>query len=260
MIAGGEPLLRRGLLERAAKIPGPFMAVFTNGTLIDEEAMKLFEGSRMVPIFSIEGESASTAERRGAGVHEGCLEKMEELKRRGILYGASITLTSSNADEVLSKAYMKRLAGLGISALVLVEYVPVAGGTEGLVLSDKQKSKLLALEAAADLPFGIVALPGDEEAYGGCLAAGRGFIHLADDGRLEACPFAPFSDTEAGTMPLREALASPLMREIRARHSELKETKGGCALWNKRGWIAGFASCSALPPLRAMTEDRAAAS
>jgi hypothetical protein len=35
------------------------------------------------------------------------------------------------------------------------------------------------------------------------------------------------------------------MREIRARHSELTETKGGCALWNKRGWVASLGACSA---------------
>jgi hypothetical protein len=34
------------------------------------------------------------------------------------------------------------------------------------------------------------------------------------------------------------------MRAIRERHSELTETKGGCALWNKRGWVASLGSCA----------------
>ena len=39
-----------------------------------------------------------------------------------------------------------------------------------------------------------LAFPGDESDYDGCLAAGRGFVHVSADGNLEPCPFAPFSD------------------------------------------------------------------
>ncbi len=35
MLAGGEPLLRRDLLERVSRIPGPLVPVFTNGLLVD---------------------------------------------------------------------------------------------------------------------------------------------------------------------------------------------------------------------------------
>jgi len=93
------------------------------------------------------------------------------------------------------------------------------------------------------LPFPVVILPGDEEAYGGCLAAGRGFIHLSPERRLEACPFAPFSDRNAAVGSLEEALSSPMLAAIRERHGELSETKGGCTLWNRGGWIASLGLC-----------------
>jgi MoaA/NifB/PqqE/SkfB family radical SAM enzyme len=82
----------------------------------------------------------------------------------------------------------------------------------------------------------FLAFPGDEDRFGGCLSSGRGFAHIAPDGRLEACPFAPFGDTDARNQPLREALRSPLLEQIRAHHDELSETSAGCALWNRREW------------------------
>ena len=143
----------------------------------------------------------------------------------------------------MSRPFLEGLASLGASALFLIEYVPVAPGTDSLVLTAAQKAAFAEEGRFDGLGLGVVQLPGDEEAYGGCLAAGRGFVHLAADGRLEACPFAPFSDTEASTMSFAEALDSPLLRSIRERHSELAETRGGCALWNKRGWIASLGAC-----------------
>ncbi|HCM29181.1 MAG TPA: radical SAM protein [Treponema sp.] len=244
MIAGGEPLIRRGLLESVAKLRGLVVPVFTNGTLMDEGYLDLFSSGHLIPIFSVEGDAAFTAERRGSGIHEGVLAAAAELRSRGALFGFSVTLTSKNADSVLTDRFLAGIGSLGASILFLIEFVPVSPGGEELILADAQKAELSRPGRFDRLPYMTVSLPGDEEAFGGCLAAGRGFIHLADDGALEACPFAPFSDTSAADRSLREALDSPLMRAIRGRHSELTETKGGCALWNKKGWVASLGACA----------------
>ena len=245
MLAGGEPLLRRDLLERVSRIPGPLVPVFTNGLLVDEGCLELFARGSLVPVFSIEGDASQTSERRGAGIHERVLASMRALKARGALFGVSVTATSRNADTLLSGDFLQSLEAMGTSVLFVVEYVPAAPGTEHLVLTDAQKAALGTKRAFRDLRYPVVVLPGDEEDYGGCLAAGRGFLHLSPEGALEACPFAPFSDTNAADKPLREALDSPLLAAIRARHSELTETKGGCALWNQGGWIASLGTCAA---------------
>lgn len=245
MLAGGEPLTRPSLIREAASLRGPIVPVFTNGLLVDDSLVSLAASSRLVPVLSVEGDAAFTAARRGDGIHQKALSAAAALRRRGALFGLSVTLTSRNADAVLSGRFLDEVKALGASVLFLIEYVPVAPGSEALVLSDAQKAELTRPGKFDAYPFMTVSLPGDEEAFGGCLAAGRGFIHLADDGALEACPFAPFSDVSAATMPLAEALESPLMRAIRARHSELTETKGGCALWNQRGWVASLGACGA---------------
>lgn len=243
LLAGGEPLLRRDLVVAAAGLKGVLLPLFTNGTLIDEDFLDLAATSSLVPVLSIEGEEGDTDDRRGAGIHDRVSSVMAAMRERGIVYGASITLTSRNADRVLSPGFLEGLRKRGISLLFLIEYVPAQPGTRGLVLSQAQKAALDARPGFAGLPFPVVILPGDEASYGGCLAAGRGFIHLSESGRLEACPFAPFSDSEAGSTSLREALDSPLMRAIRERHGELSENSGGCALWDKAGWVSSLGAC-----------------
>ena len=242
LVAGGEPLLRRGLLERLSALRGMLVPVFTNGTLMTDEAAALF-GRTLVPVFSIEGDEAFTAERRGAGVHAAALGRARAIREKGGLFGLSVTVTSRNLDNVLSPAFFGEVAALGATVLFLIEYVPVAPGTEDLVLDEEQRARLNDQGPTEGLPYPIVRLPGDEEAYGGCLAAGRGFIHIAPEGALEACPFAPFSDSDAGAEGLRAALGSPLMRAIRERHHELTETRGGCALRDKAGWVASLGAC-----------------
>lgn len=245
LVAGGEPLMRRSLLEKMAKLPDIIVPVFTNGTLIDGESIDLFARGALVPIFSIEGGAEDTAERRGRGIQEEVLDKAGTLRSRGLSFGFSITVTSRNIALVLSRRYLDALAHLGPAAVFLVEYVPVAPGTERLVLSEEQKERWNDARVFKGLGYPVIQLPGNESDYGGCLAAGRGFIHLAPDGSLEACPFAAFSDSNAGTQGLTAALDSALMRSIRDHHGELKETEGACALWNKAGWIASLTGCAA---------------
>jgi MoaA/NifB/PqqE/SkfB family radical SAM enzyme len=244
MLAGGEPLLRRSLLEKVSRMKGPPVPVFTNGLLVDQEYLDLFADGSLIPVFSIEGNATQTCERRGEGIHERVLESMAVLKAREAIFGVSVTATSRNADTLQSSSFLKDLDRKGAGVLFIVEYVPVAPGTEDLVLTDTQKAAFIAKDAFRDLSYPVIVMPGDEEDYGGCLAAGRGFIHLSPEGALEACPFAPFSDTSAAGLSLKEALGSPLLAAIREHHVDLVETRGGCALWNKQGWIASLSSCA----------------
>ena len=83
----------------------------------------------------------------------------------------------------------------------------------------------------------FAGLPAEEELFGGCLSAGRGFIHVNAEGDLEPCPFAPFSDVNLKDVTLKEALQSRLLKEIRKNQSMLDESEGGCSLWANRKWV-----------------------
>lgn len=245
LLAGGEPLLRRALVEASSRFPGILLPLFTNGTLIDEALLATIAKGSVVPILSIEGDEKETDGRRGLGVHAGAARWMEEMRKRGMMFGASVTLTSRNSTLVLDQSYLDALGATGIAVLFIIEYVPAAPGTDDLVVSASQRSLLNDAGRFSNLPYPVVVLPGDEEAYGGCLAAGRGFVHLSPEGNVEACPFAPFSDRDVAAHSLEHALGSPMLAAIREHHGELTETKGGCALWNRGGWIAALGACAA---------------
>ncbi|MCX6097473.1 MAG: hypothetical protein NTZ77_03175 [Caldiserica bacterium] len=202
--------------------------------------MNRIRGQRnIVPVISLEGYAAETDARRGDGVAGRALAAIARMRRAGVFFGTSLTVTRLNIDTVLDEQYLDGLMGLGCRLFFFVEYVPVREGTESLVLDGGQRARLAAAVASLQkrLPGLFIAFPGDEEAFGGCLAAGRGFIHISPSGRVEPCPFAPYSDASVRDTPLRGALASPLLAAIRDNHDRLTETSGGCALWSQREWV-----------------------
>jgi MoaA/NifB/PqqE/SkfB family radical SAM enzyme len=253
LLAGGEPLTRPEMLDITADYPQIVFPLFTNGTLLDEAMMQRIKSQRhVVPIISLEGHQIDTDSRRGAGVHSQALKVMHALHAQHILFGTSLTLTRQNFDVAMDAAYLRQLIAAGCQVFFFVDYVPVQEGTEALLLTDEQREGATRMLAAyqEEMPALFIALPGDEEMYGGCLAAGRGFIHINPEGRVEPCPFSPFSDSSLQEMSLKEALQSDFLKAIRANADELDETRGGCALWTKRDWVQ-----SLLPAADAVPTD-----
>ncbi len=237
LLAGGEPLMRKDVLEKASQIKEIIFPIFTNGTIIDEEYIKLFDANRnLVPVISIEGDENKTDARRGKGTYELLINKIDSLKSKGILYGASITVTTENIYNVASKEFIAELYNRGCKLVIFVEYVPVVASTKDLAPADKERTYLEREQARLreiyeDMIF--ISFPGDEKHSGGCLAAGRGFFHINTSGGVEPCPFSPFSDTSLKNSSLLDALQSPLFKKISAAEMLFGEHKGGCVLFEK---------------------------
>jgi len=243
MLAGGEPLLSYGWLEQMSKHPEMVGIVFTNGTLLDQLQCEWFASHRnMIPVLSIEGDEAQTDARRGNGVFAKVGEAMRLLRASQVPFGISITVTGKNIDGVMRDEFTKEYLQKGCRLFLYVEYVPVEPGSEPLVLSGSDKKRLNAFAdiSARKHPALFIPFPGDEDQFGGCLAAGRGFVHISADGDVEPCPFAPFSDVNLKNITLTQALSSDFLSRIRANHHLLKEGEGGCALWHNRDWLAGM--------------------
>jgi MoaA/NifB/PqqE/SkfB family radical SAM enzyme len=118
-------------------------------------------------------------------------------------------MTRTNFDEVTDDAFIKQLVDNGCKLFMLVEYTPVIAGTEDWVLSEEQKNKVIAIRNGFRKKYSaiFIALPWDEEEIGGCLPAGRGFIHVSAEGNVELCPFIAYSDTNLKNLPLKEAFS-----------------------------------------------------
>ncbi len=244
LLAGGEPMMRMDVLRQAARTPDILFPVFTNGTLIGDEAMELFSKNRcLVPVLSLEGDETMTDERRGAGTFAALTGVMERLRAAHVFFCASVTVTRENLQYVTGKAFIDGLTVHGVKLVFYVEYVPVDEKTRCLALGDAERE---ALDGALDglrLAYKnviFISFPGDEKLTGGCLAAGRGFFHISPTGDAEPCPFSPYSDLNLKDHSLLEALDSPLFKELNKEEYLLQEHEGGCLLFEKREEVQGF--------------------
>jgi MoaA/NifB/PqqE/SkfB family radical SAM enzyme len=240
MLAGGEPLTRPEILHVTRDFPSIVFPLFTNGLLFDESlGQELRRQRQVIPIVSLEGYEIETDERRGQGVFDHVQKVMGKLKASDTFFGVSLTVTRRNFPILTGESFFKTMFDAGCKLFIYVEYTPVEEGTGQLVLTLEQRTELEARTLSLRERYNcvVIGFPGDEAQYGGCLAAGRGFVHVGPDGSLEPCPFAPFSDTSLRTMSLEHALKSDLLAAIRANHDRLTETRGGCALWENREWV-----------------------
>ena len=238
LLAGGEPMLRRDIIEAAGKKQNILFPIFTNGTFIDEKYFALFDKCRnLVPIMSIEGNREITDNRRGSGIYDRLIKNMEELKKRGLIFGASVTVTTQNYKEVTSDEFLSSLSDRGCKAVIFVEYVPVTEESSELAPSDAEREYLMQQiqrlrEERPEMVY--ISFPGDEKSSGGCVAAGRGFFHINSHGGAEPCPFSPYSDVNIRNSSLREAMHSPLFMALQSGDILLDDHEGGCVLYEKR--------------------------
>ncbi|MCL6589722.1 MAG: radical SAM protein [Firmicutes bacterium] len=239
--AGGEPLIRRDEILRITRaFPKIIFLLFTNGLLMDGLFLDQVKYQRnLIPIVSLEGYEAETDARRGHGVYDQVWKIFQEMKRKNIFYGVSVTVNRVNFPILTGSQFIRELVDIGSRIFFFVEYIPVQEGTGDLIPAQDQRIGLLSLidRFRAKFPGLFIAFPGDEEKFGGCLAAGRGFIHISPEGNIEPCPFAPYSDASLKNLTLKEALQSEFLAAIRENHQLLGETKGGCALWEKRDLV-----------------------
>jgi len=243
VFAGGEPLMRPSVLEIAENFPEIMFLMFTNGLLVNDAVLeKISKKRNIVPLISLEGYEGDTDGRRGSGVYSRLLKSIAKLEKMGIFWGASLTMTRSNFEMVTDEGFVKHLVDSGCKLFMLVDYTPVEKGTEDWVLTPEQKSRVIGIRNSFRSKFSalFVALPWDEEEIGGCLSAGRGFVHISAEGNVEPCPFVPYSDVNLKDIPLKEALQSKMLKTIRENHAQLQEIHG-CALWERREWVQSLA-------------------
>lgn len=238
LLAGGEPMLRRDVISSAGERQNILFPIFTNGTYMDEEYFALLDRCRnLIPIMSIEGGKETTDTRRGEGVYEKLISSMDELNARGLIFGASVTVTTRNIREVTSDDFLKKLSDRGCKAVIFVEFVPVTEESTELAPGEEEREYLRGEIARLrkDHPEMVyISFPGDEKSSGGCVAAGRGFFHINSHGGAEPCPFSPYSDSNVRDTSLREVLNSRLFKELREGGYLLEDHPGGCTLFERK--------------------------
>ena len=247
LLAGGEPLMRRDVIQCAGDYQNIVFPIFTNGTMINIDYIELFHSKRnLVPILSIEGSSSETDERRGEGVYQSIENSMKMLKSKGIFFGASITVTTENIHAVIQENFIHSLSQAGCKAVFFVEYVPVTPETDYLAPTQKERDLMdqqLSVLRQRDNEMILLSFPGDEKHSGGCLAAGRGFFHINANGGAEPCPFSPFSDVSVRDHSLLEVMDSKFFRKLTSSEFLNMDHNGGCVLFEKEDEVKKLINC-----------------
>ena len=218
-IVGGEPFIRKDFLELCEQYPDCIFLVFTNGSLLTEETVKKIKKlGNIAPMFSLGGWEESTDKVRGKGAFKTVMEKMDLLKREGIFFGASLTATKHNAEEVVSDEFMQMLCEKGSLWTWVFHYVPVGGNPDPTLMptaEQRETIKQAVYNARNVLPMMTVDFWGDGPEMMGCIAGGRQYIHVNAKGDVEPCTFVHLATHNLKTSTLTEALSSPFMKAVR---------------------------------------------
>ncbi|ODS39507.1 MAG: hypothetical protein A7315_10980 [Candidatus Altiarchaeales archaeon WOR_SM1_79] len=240
VIAGGEPFLYPGLLELCKEFKDRFFLIVTNGTALKETDFEILKhSSNIAVIVSVEGTREITNARRGQCVYEKATSTLERICKIGVLTGISAAITRHNYKYWMDDGQLDRFISQGIRVGVFIEYIPATNGVNSssndhsLMLTKEERSMFRSqmFNYRAAKPIYIIHSPGDEEFFGGCVSAGRGFAHVTPEGDLTACPVSNIATHNLRKSTLREGLDSSLFKEIRE-NEHLLETEGmPCALF-----------------------------
>ena len=67
---------------------------------------------------SIEGNREATDARRGKGIYDRLIANMDAFQKKGLIFGASVTVTTENLKEVSSDSFIQSLSDRGCKAVI----------------------------------------------------------------------------------------------------------------------------------------------
>lgn len=220
VISGGEPyLLADQLLRLFQKHHDMYFLTYTNGTLLDETLCRQLARLGNVALgISVEGFERETEERRGPGVFSKIMKAMELLRREGLLFGFSATATRENVDTITSREFVKFYLEKGALFGWYFQFLPVgADPVIELAPSPEQRVEMgkRVSRMRQEYPIFLGDFWNDGPAVGGCMAGGRTYLHILNNGNVEPCVFCHFSSDNIKGKTLLQVANSPFFKAIR---------------------------------------------
>jgi MoaA/NifB/PqqE/SkfB family radical SAM enzyme len=219
VISGGEPFIRDDVVQLFERHKDVAFQVYTHGGLLDEKMIgRIIKAGNILPAISIEGFEEETDKRRGKGHYKKIMNAMRLLKENGVLFGFSSTQTRLNADLIGSDAFIDHMVDMGCTVGWYFSYVPI-GRQPNLDLMPTPEQRDSLRRRVRDIrntkPILVADFWNDGPVVGGCIAAGRKYLHINANGDVEPCVFCHFAEYNIKDTPLKVALNSKLFRFIR---------------------------------------------
>ncbi len=216
--SGGEPLVRKkDIIRLCEKHNDCQFLAFTNGTLIDEAfADEMLRVKNFVPAISIEGFEEATDSRRGKGTYQAVIRAMEILKRKKLIFGASLCYTRYNTEVIGSEEFFDFMIDKGVKFAWFFTYMPVGADAVPNLLATAGQREFMYRQIRhfrETKPLFTMDFWNDGEYAEGCIAGGRRYLHINAAGDIEPCAFIHYSDSSIHEKTLLEALQSPLFMQ-----------------------------------------------
>ncbi len=241
--SGGEPMMRKkDIITLCERHSDCVFLSFTNGTLIDEEfADEMLRVGNFVPAISVEGFEEGTDFRRGKGTFARVKAAMELLHRKKLPYGLSCCYTSQNYEMIGSEDYFDWMIEMGAKFCWIFTYMPVGSGAPtDLMATAEQREYMYHQVRAFRKTKALFTMDfwNDGEFVGGCIAAGRNYLHINANGDIEPRAFIHYSDSNIHNKTLVEAFQSPLFMAYRAGQPFSDNLLRPCPLLDNPGALA----------------------
>jgi MoaA/NifB/PqqE/SkfB family radical SAM enzyme len=234
-ILGGEPFIRPDILDLFDHFPDMTFQVFTNGGLITNRvATRLANAGNVIVCFSVDGFETDHDARRGAGSLRSAERGMEALRTAGVPFGFSTMVTSKNCFEVTSDEFTDYLIEQGCLWGWHFLYMPVGENPDLSLMPTPEQREYLRTDGAASIrtrkPLFVMDFWNDAPYVGGCIAAGREYLHINSNGDVEPCIFTHFAVDNIKDKTLSDALGSAFFTAIRDRQPYSENLLRPCML------------------------------
>ncbi len=224
VITGGEPYIYDHMFEIFEKHSDCYFQTYTSGVTLaerDGDVERLARLGNVLPCISIEGFEEQTDRRRGKGHFKRVEKAMARLKAAGVPFGFSGTVTRENNEMLLSDELVDYYVGMGCRVGYYFQYMPI-GREPAFELVPTPEQRMHRYERITRLrdtkPILLADFWCDGPLVGGCLAGGRRYMHINNQGHAEPCVFAQAYDMNIYEHSLVEILRdSKLFRAVRRR-------------------------------------------
>lgn len=204
VLSGGEPLAYqsegKSIIDLVESHPDLMFLMFTNGTLLTEPiAARLAELGNLTAAFSVEGMRHRTDQRRGSGIFDTVTASMANMRRAGLPFGISVTVTRDNVEEVLSGEFLDYFfEQQGAFYAFYFQYMPIGRKPDFEIMpTPAQRIEFWkkAWRIIEERQLFLIDFWNHGTLVKGCIAAGRGggYLHVDWNGNVMPCVFAPYS-------------------------------------------------------------------
>ncbi|MDA8272314.1 MAG: radical SAM protein [Deltaproteobacteria bacterium] len=233
-LSGGEPFIRRNILDIIEKNSDCYFQVYTNGSLIDGKMAERLAGmGNVFPCISVEGFEDETDERRGKGHFKKVVSAMKNLKDNGMLFGFSATATRFNNNVIVSDEFIDFYVKQGCFLGWYFNYIPIGREPNmNLMPTAEQRNyrRKRVVEIRETKPIVIADFWNDGVLSHGCLSGGRVYLHVNANGGVEPCVFAQFAADNIFDKSMEDILNSMYFKSIRKEQMGIKNRLRPCMI------------------------------